>query len=235
MAAPAPADGIRPKIGGHDQEAGQQGEGKPTGPGPGGSRQGGVGQGGGKGRIGEVPQLDPVAGQKAQIEETEDRGRDVGDRAGGGLEQQPTADHRATGRKHGGSHFGGHLRHEPATAGGRLSGDQQQLHRHQGGAAGRTDPLEAGHAEELEQAEVHDHANRQGEPPAPEHHHQKAEATGGPTAGQTGQRGGGAGAGNQRSAAITKRGSAAANLAWLPRRCIRCTVACTTCTSWAPS
>ena len=117
---------------------------------------------------------------------------------------------------------------------GGLGGDQQQLHRHQGGLGGRANPLELGHAEELQQAQMHDHAHGSGEPPPPKHHHHKPKATGGPATQQPGEGRGGAPLGVaipggrnglQRSAAIKNRGSAAASLAWLPRRCMRCTVA----------
>jgi hypothetical protein len=50
---------------------------------------------------------------------------------------------------------------------GPLGGDQQQLADHQGGFDRRSDALELGQAEKLEQAQVHNHTEGQGEPPAP--------------------------------------------------------------------
>ena len=230
MATEAPADHIGADIGGHDQETGQQGERQPGAPGPVGERQHAreVRRQAG---IHQVAQLDPVAGQETEVKESEHGGGDVGDRAGGGLQQQPAADHRPRSRQNRRRHIAGHPGRctagtHPVGRRRRLGGEQQQLHGHQGGLGGGPDALELGHAEKLQQPQMHDQAHRQGEPPAAEQHHQSAETTRRPATGQTGNRGGGAGGGQgQRSAAITNSGSAAASLAWLPRRCMRCTVA----------
>jgi len=55
-----------------------------------------------------------------------------------------------------------------------LGGEQQQLTGHQGCFGGWADPLELGHSEELQQAEVHHPTKCCSEPPAPEAHHQEA-------------------------------------------------------------
>ena len=177
---------------------------------------------GGQERIGEIPQPNPVAREIPQIEEGKNRGGDVRDRPGDGLQQQPTANNRASHRQDGGREFRRKADARHITAVGPLGGDQQQLHQHQGGLAGRADPLGAGEVEVLEQPQVDHHPEGNREPPAPQTHHQQAKGTGGVAAQQALGGGSGARGRNQgRSAAIKKSGSAAAKRAWLPRRCIR--------------
>ena len=81
MAAQAPSNDIGADIGGHNQKAGHQGEAQASalGPAP-------VHQIWGQGLVGEVAKLDPMAGQKAQIEQAKNRGCDVSDRAGDWLQ-----------------------------------------------------------------------------------------------------------------------------------------------------
>jgi len=200
VAPEAATDHIGADVGGHDQEAGQEGESEAGTGGPGLACQ--VGS---ESFAGQLAQANPVAGQKAQIEEPEDRGGDVGNRAGHRLQQQPATDHRPGGRQHGRRHIAG----KPATtrrgtATGQLGADQQQLHRHQGGFGGGPDPLELGHPEKFQQAQVHDHPHGHREPPASEHHHHEAKGTRRPAAEQPRQGGGGAGAGARDQDAVLR-------------------------------
>jgi len=122
--------------------------------------------------IGEVAQPQPVARQKAQIEQSEDRGGDVGDGSGDRLQQQPSAD--------GGSgqwqHRIGEMRRN-ASIHGPLGADQQQLAGHQGRLGGGSHALELRHPEKLQKAEMHHHTEGDGEPPAAQaHNHQTKQA-----------------------------------------------------------
>jgi hypothetical protein len=76
------------------------------------------------------------------------------------LQQQPAADHRppATGSTAPPDPGKGQPRRGPCWP--PWVADQQQLHRHQGGLGGGPHALELGQAEELQQAEVHDHRPR---------------------------------------------------------------------------
>ena len=115
----------------HDQQTGQQRQSHAGAEGP-----SHAGQVGGEGRITQVPELDPVAGKKPEVEQPEDRRRDVSDGAGHRLEQQPAADHGAGGRQD----RTGDIRGQATASGGRLGGEQQQLHRDEGRFGGGTDP-----------------------------------------------------------------------------------------------
>ena len=108
-----------------------------------------------------------MAGQKAQIKEAKNRRRDVGDRAGDRLQQQPATDHRAR-------HW--QDRSRPGTSRGQLGNDQQQLTGHQGGFAGWTNALELGQPEKFQQGQMHDHPEAEGEPPAPQPNDQQAKS-----------------------------------------------------------
>ena len=89
MAAQAATNHIGADIGRHNQKAGHQGEAQASALGPAPARQVG-----GQGLVGQVAQLDPMAGQKAQIKQAKNRGCDIGNRAGDRLQQQPATNHR---------------------------------------------------------------------------------------------------------------------------------------------
>ena len=122
--------------------------------------------------IGEVAQPQPVTGQKAQIEESEDRGGNIGDCAGDRLQQQPSAD----GGSGQGQHRIGKVRCN-ASIHGPLGADQQQLAGHQSRLGGGSHALELRHPEKLQKGEMHHHAESDGEPPAAQaHNHQTEQA-----------------------------------------------------------
>ena len=112
-----------------------------------------------------------MAGQKPQVEQPEDRCRNVGDGPRHRLQQQPTAD----GGSREGQNSVGHISRQPALD-RPLGGEQQQLAGHQGGFGGGANSLELRHPEELQQAKVHHSPQRGGEPPAPQAHDKQAKA-----------------------------------------------------------
>ena len=122
-----------------------------------------------------------MAGQKTQVEQPEDRGGNVGDRSGHRLQQQPGADRGARQGQH-----GSRQRFGPAALNSRpLGGEQQKLAGHQGCLGGGADPFELSHAEELQQAQMHDHTDPEREPPAPQQNHQGSEAADGQATAKT--------------------------------------------------
>ena len=122
-----------------------------------------------------------MAGQKPQIKQPEDRCGDVSNRSGERLQQQPGTD--------GGTGQGQHRPRQrlgPAALNRcPLGGEQQQLTGHQRCFGGRADSFELSHAEELQQTQMHDHADAEGEPPAPQQNHHRAEAADGDATAQS--------------------------------------------------
>ena len=167
MPAEALPDTPGADIAGHDHQTSGEGDGQSAAAQPGGSGR----KFGGR----KIAQGQPVAGQKPQIEQTEDGGRHVGDGTGDRLEQQPGADGCPGQRQDHRRQF----RWPTGLHSSPLRCDQEQLARHQGCFGGRPHSLELRHPEELQQAQMHDHPHGCGEPPAAKDHYQGAKCTNG--------------------------------------------------------